>query len=182
MTKSDDFSTQGLRWSFHAGGSDETRRARVETGSLVIAGKGTNPADCSPLTQQVGDHAYEASVAMELEGDVQGGLLLFFDDRLFLGMGHDGTRMTSYRGGKASYWQEPAPATRRLHLKIVNDRNIVTMYYSADGQAWTRHGVRSETSGYHANTVDDLLSLRPALFAAGKGAVRFRDFRYRALA
>jgi xylan 1,4-beta-xylosidase len=48
-----------------------------------------------------------------------------------------------------------------LHLKIVNDRNIVTMYYSADGQAWTRHGVRSETSGYHANTVDDLLSCGP---------------------
>jgi xylan 1,4-beta-xylosidase len=41
--------------------------------------------------------------------------------------------------------------------------------------------VRSEVSGYNANTVDDLLSLRPALFAAGSGAARFKDFRYRAL-
>jgi xylan 1,4-beta-xylosidase len=184
VAHSDDFSQAafGTRWSFHAGGPDEIRRARIESKSLVLAGKGTNPADCSPLTQQVGDHGYEVSVAMELDGEVQGGLLLFFDDRLYLGMGHNGTRMTSYRGGKASYWQEPAPVARRLHLKIVNDRHIVTMYYSGDGQVWTRHGVRSETSGYHANTVDDLLSLRPALFAAGKGTVRFRNFRYRALA
>jgi xylan 1,4-beta-xylosidase len=182
--RSDDFSKAafGTRWSFYAGGPDELRRARIEAGSLLLSGKGSSPADCSPLTQQVGDHAYEVSVAMELGGDVQGGLLLFFNDRLYVGMGHDGARMTSYRGGKASYWQEPAPATRGLHLKIVNDRHIVTMYYSADGHGWSRHGVRSETSGYHANTVDDLLSLRPALFAAGKGIVRFRDFRYRALA
>ena len=34
---------------------------------------------------------------------------------------------------------------------------------------------------YNANTVSDLLSLRPALFAAGYGAVTFSDFRYRAV-
>jgi xylan 1,4-beta-xylosidase len=45
---------------------------------------------------------------------------------------------------------------------------------------WTRHGVRFEASGYHANTAGDLLSLRPALFAAGPGTVSFNDFRYRA--
>ena len=60
-------------------------------------------------------------------------------------------------------------------------RQIVTFFYSTDGAHWTRHGVRSEVSGYNANTVDDLAQLRPALFAAGKGEVRFRDFRYRAL-
>jgi xylan 1,4-beta-xylosidase len=158
------------------------RRATVEGGALLLKGKGSGPQDCSPLTQQVGDRAYEIGVSMELIGGATGGLLLFFNDRLFLGMGHDGAKMTSYRGGKASYWPEPAPATRLLHMRIVNDRHIVTFSYSVDGVAWTRHGVRSEVSGYHANTVDDLLSLRPALFAAGKGAVRFRDFRYRALA
>jgi xylan 1,4-beta-xylosidase len=48
----------------------------------------TGPHDCSPLTQMVGDRAYEISVEMELTGDVQGGLLLFFNDRLFFGMGY----------------------------------------------------------------------------------------------
>jgi len=37
---------------------------------------------------EVGDRAYEISVEMELTGDVQGGLLLFFNDRLFFGMGY----------------------------------------------------------------------------------------------
>ena len=117
---------------------------------------------------------------MELFGEVEAGLLLFFNDRLFVGMGHDGKRMTTYRGGKPSYWREPAPATRKLFLRIVNEDHIVTFYYSEDGKAWTRHGVRSEVSGYNANTVDDLASLRPALFSAGTGSARFTRFHYSA--
>lgn len=183
FARSDDFAQPafGTRWTFYGGAPDEVHRARFEQGSLLLAAKGTGPHDCSPLTQLVGDHAYEISVQVELIGAAEAGLLLFFNDRLFFGMGHDGAKMTTYRGGKASYWREPAPSIRTLHLKIVNDRHILTFHYSPDGLQWTRHGVRSETSGCHANTVDDLASLRPALFAAGKGTVRFRDFRYRAL-
>jgi xylan 1,4-beta-xylosidase len=184
MPRSDDFSrlSLGTRWTFYNAAPDEAERLRIVERSLVMHGKGTGPGDCSPLTQLVGDLTYEISISMELIGDVEGGMLLFFDDRLFLGMGHNGAKMTTYRGGKPSYWQEPAPTTRTLHLKIINDRHIVTFFYSIDANAWTRHGLCSEASGYNANTMDDLVSLRPALFAAGSGAVRFRDFRYRAIA
>jgi xylan 1,4-beta-xylosidase len=171
----------GTRWVFFGAGPDERRRATIEGQSLLLAGKGARPGDSSPLVQTAGDLAYEISVSMELEGQVEGGLLLFYNDRLFIGMGHDGKRMNSYRGGKSSYWREPAPETRSLHLKIRNDRHIVTLFYSIDGQNWTRHGVRGEVSGYHANTIDDLQGLKPALFAACEGRVRFRDYRYRAL-
>jgi xylan 1,4-beta-xylosidase len=41
--------------------------------------------------------------------------------------------------------------------------------------------MRFEVSGYHANTIGDLLSLRPAIYAAGDGATTFRDFQHRAL-
>jgi xylan 1,4-beta-xylosidase len=183
MARSDDFSVPslGTRWTLYASAPDEGRRVRYEKGALVLTGKGSGPQDCSPLTQQVGDRAYEISVEVELDGEANGGLLLFFNDRLFTGMGIDGTRMTTYRGGKASYWPEPAPAARRMHMRIVNEAQIVTFYYSLDGKTWTRHGVRSEISGYNANTADDLLSLRPGLVAAGSGSVRFRNFRYRAL-
>jgi xylan 1,4-beta-xylosidase len=68
-----------------------------------------------------------------------------------------------------------------MYLRIANDRNIVTLYYSLNGTEWTRHGVRSEVSGYQANTVDDLQSLRPAIYAAGDGSARFLNFVYRAL-
>jgi xylan 1,4-beta-xylosidase len=181
MPRSDDFSKPafGTRWTFYGATPDEVGRAHLDDNALVLRGKGTGPSDCSPLTQSVGDRAFEISVAMELGGDVQAGLLLFFNDRLYLGMGHDGQRMTTYRGGKPSYWQEPAPSTRKLWLRIVNENHIVTFLYSEDGKAWTRHGVRSEVSGYNANTIDDLASLRPALFAAGSGSARFTQFRYR---
>jgi len=180
---SDDFSAPafGTRWNFFAASPAERQRATFEKTSLLLQCKGTSPSDCAPLVGQSGDLAYECSVTVDLEGEAQGGLLLFFNQRLFLGMGFDGERMTTYKGGLRSYWQEPAPKARTLHLRIVNDRQIVAFYYSVDGKAWTRHGVRTEVSGYNANTVDDLQSLRPALCAIGKGRVRFRNYKYRGL-
>lgn len=183
MPHSDSFMQDrlGTLWSLHASPPAEAGRVKIVDSTLTLAGKGTSPADCSPLTQQVGDRAYQFEVELELMGEATGGLLLFFDERLFLGMGIDGQRMTTYRGGKASYWPEPAPASRRMFMRITNDAQIVTMHYSLDGKAWARHEVRSEVSGYNANTVDNLLSLRPALFATGNGSVIFRNFRYMAL-
>ena len=96
-------------------------------------------------------------------------------------MGIDGERMLSYSGGIRTHWREPAPATDRITLRIRNDEHIVTGWYRVPGGEWTRHAIRYETSGYHANTVGDLLSLRPALYAVGPGEATFRDFRYRAL-
>jgi xylan 1,4-beta-xylosidase len=69
-------------------------------------------------------------------------------------------------------------AAPKLHLKIVNDRNIVTFFYSLDGKAWTRHGIRSEVSGYQANTVDDLARcarrFTPAAVLMGRARCAFR--------
>jgi xylan 1,4-beta-xylosidase len=181
---SDDFRVNrlGTQWSFYAPGPGEASRARLESGVLVLVGKGREPADASPLTCLVGDHAYEISVEVETTGDCRAGLLLFYSRRLYCGMGYDGADLTTYRSGMPIvYWRESAPAAGKLHMKIVNDRNIVTLYYSADGTTWTRHGLRMETSGYHTNTADELLSLRPALLATGTGEARFRTFRYRSL-
>ncbi|MEY4761856.1 MAG: hypothetical protein RLZZ200_1712, partial [Pseudomonadota bacterium] len=152
---SDDFRAPafGTRWTFFGAAPDERRRARFEEGSLVLACKGSDPADSSPLVGLSGDLAYECSVQVDIDPEAQAGLLLFFNNRLFLGMGISGDGMITWRGGNRSYWTEPAPKSRSLHLRIVNDRQIVTLYYSPDGQAWTRHGIRSEVSGYNANTV-----------------------------
>lgn len=184
MPHSDAFTDNrlGSLWGLYGSPPADTARIAIGGGALALTAKGNGPADGVVLTQQVGDRAYEVTVELELVGSTTGGLLLFFDDRLFLGMGIDGDRMTTYRGGKASYWPEPAPASRKMHMRITNQDQIATFYYSLDGQAWTRHEVRSEVSGYNANTVDNLLSLRPALFACGEGSVVFRNFRYRALA
>ena len=72
-------------------------------------------------------------------------------------------------------------APRRVFMKLSNDRHIVTMWHSADGTTWTKFDNQIEVSGYHHNVAYDFLSLRPALYAAGAGEVRFRNFTYRAL-
>ena len=62
-----------------------------------------------------------------------------------------------------------------------NDRHIVTVHYSVDGHAWTKFANQFEVSGYHHNVAGDFQSLRPAIYAAGKGEIRIRDVRYTAL-
>jgi len=179
---SDDFSAPawGERWVFDNPGPDEQSRAAFADG-LVLAGKGTGPADSSPLTTWSMDRAYEVEVELEISGDALGGLLLYFDDRLFYGMGWDGERMQSYAGGIRTHWREPAEPGRVIQLCLQNDHHIVTGWHRHPGGEWQRHAVRYETSGAHSATMNDLKSLRPALFAAGDGEVVFRRFRYRPL-
>ncbi len=176
----DDFSTLALgeRWGFHAPSPDELDRVRLDDG-LRLTGKGAGIGDTSPLAMLTGDHSYEVEVdvdATALHGEA--GLLLFFNNRLFVGMGIDGQGMRSYSGGIRTHWRQPVPTADRLTLRIRNDAHIVTGWFRADGGEWERHYVRYETSGYHANTIGDLLSLRPALYASGEGEAVFRDFRY----
>ncbi|MGV9194059.1 family 43 glycosylhydrolase [Microbacterium sp. MC2] len=172
----------GERWAFHAPTVAEAERITADGDGLVLQGRGSSPADTSPLAMLTGDHAYEVEVDVDLAGEVEAGLLLFFNGRLFCGMGIDGERMLSYSGGIRTHWREPAPAVRRLQLRLRNDRHIVTGWYREPAGEWTRHAIRYETSGYHVNTTGDLLSLRPSLYAAGSGAARFRDFRYTPIA
>ncbi|UVO53089.1 family 43 glycosylhydrolase [Sphingomonas sp. SUN039] len=179
---SDDFSTDaiGTRWTLHINGEPDRSLAQVRENALWLKAQGSGPQNGTVLTQQTGDRAYQAQVTMSLGEGAEGGLLLFFSDRLFLGISHNGERMITYGGGQPGHWREPAPPTRKIHLRVVNDHHIVTYYWSLDGRDWTRHEIRAETSGCHANTMQDLTSLRVALFAAGTGTVRFDRFVYRA--
>jgi xylan 1,4-beta-xylosidase len=180
---SDDFSTNrfGLHWSFHGPGPDEVRRVRYEPKALVVSGKGTGPQDSSPFGFNAGDHAYEISVVLEPRAGAQGGLLLFYNPLGFVGLGFDGRQVLTFNFGQEHGWLRIPVASERLHLRLANDRHIVTMHYSADGRAWERHPWRYEVSGYHHNVFGGFLNLRPSLYAASAGEVRYSDFRYRAL-
>jgi hypothetical protein len=166
-------------------GRDETARARFDDG-LALRGKGSGPADSSPLTAWAMDESYEVEVELEVPeaaqaASAQGGLLLYFNDRMFFGMGWDGGSMHSYAGGIRTHWREPAEPGTVIGLRLRNDRHIVTGWHRAVDGDWVRHGVRYDVAGAHSATMNDLKSLRPALFAAGEGEVVFRRFRYRAL-
>jgi beta-xylosidase len=180
---SDDFSTSkfGTQWGFYAPGPREMQRVRLEDQALVVSGKGSTPADCSPLTFIAGDLAYEVTVQCEVSGDAWAGLLLFYNRRLYCGLGYSKDGFVMHRYGLERRVGAPAGLGRRLWLRITNDRNIVTIHHSPDGEAWTRFYVQMEVSGYHHNVAYDFLSLRPGIYAAGDGEVRFRNLAYRAL-
>lgn len=181
---SDDFSRNkiGLQWSFFNGTDADLRRARYEDGALIVQGKGTSPRDCSPLSFVCGDQAYEVQVELELRGEATGGLILFYNDRLYAGLGISGTHLIMHREGfDRPWWTKPAELGNRVFIKLTNNRHIVTIQTSVDGRTWKRFEAGMEVSGYHHNVAYGFLSLRPALYAAGRGEVVFRNFTFRAL-
>ena len=121
----------------------------------------------------VGDLAYEVQVECELIGDVQAGLLLFYNRRLYCGLAYSADGFVMHRYGLQRKVGAPADLGRKLWLRIRNDRNIVTIWHSQDGQQWTQFYVQMEVSGYHHNVAYDFLSLRPGIYAAGNGEVRY---------
>jgi beta-xylosidase len=184
LALSDDFSSDrlGTQWSFYDPAPGETQRLRRDGDGCVLAAKGSEPRDSSPLTFLAGDPAYRVTVDCEIEPGARAGLLLFYNRRLYCGLGFDEQGLVMHRYGLERRSAAPTGFGRRLWLRIENDRHIVTIQHSPDGRHWTRFGVRMEVSGYHHNVAGDFLSLRPGLYAAGRGHARFRNLRYEALA
>jgi beta-xylosidase len=184
MQLSDDFATDTLapQWAFYDPAANETARLRREPGALVLAAKGTQPRDASPLCFIAGDLGYEMTVAVEVRGGAQAGVLLFYNRRLYCGLGFDAQHFTMHRYGLERTRAKPGDSGAKLWLKVRNDRHIVTFHHSDDGERWTKFDVQMEVSGYHHNVAGDFLSLRPALFCAGKGEAAFSRLAFQALA
>ncbi|MGW8392615.1 family 43 glycosylhydrolase [Pseudoduganella sp. HUAS MS19] len=180
---SDDFSVNrfGVQWSFFAPGPDEMQRARYDGQGLSIKGKGNSPADCSPLTCIVGDRDYEASVVLDISEGAQGGLLLYYSQRGFCGIGFSPTQMFTYHCSEEQGWMREQIAAGTIHIRLANRGNIVTFHYSRDGVAWIKHPWQMEVSGFHHNVFGGFMSLKVGIYSAGSGEVRARRFAYRGL-
>jgi len=130
----------------------------------------------------IGDRAYEVEVAIELSGSAEGGLLLFYDHKAFVGLGFNGQVLKTFQYSEEPSWFRQPAETPTLRIKLTNDHNVVTYHYSLDdGKSWVLHGHRMEVSGIHHNVFGGFLSLRVGLYSAGRDSVQFRDFRYRAI-
>jgi len=145
-----------------------------------MTGKGAAPSDCSPLTFVCGDLAYEMEVEIEIDAGVTAGLILLYDKALYAGLGFDAARFVTHQYG-IERGRPANPHGRRVFLRLTNAYNIVTLHTSGDGRTWTKFDRQMEVSGYNNNVRGGFMMLRPAIYAAGVGAARFRNFRYRAL-
>lgn len=171
----------GARLAFYNPSADYLDRVSLQGGDLVLKGQGTGPANASPLAFIAGDRSYEVTVEVELQGAAQGGLLLFYDDKLFCGLGTEATALRAYKTGKPQFYPSPGPGEGpHVSFRIVNDENVASFYIRSGGKQW-RKIVSYEVAGYNHNMADGFISLRPALFASGEGAVVFRSLTYRAI-
>jgi xylan 1,4-beta-xylosidase len=168
----------GHRLAFFKPRSDYLDRVRLEADALVLPGQGMGPSSASPLVLNAGDRRYEVCVELELRGSAQGGLLLFYDEKFFCGLASNPTHFLSYKmGTQPLFTPSVAAIGANLFLRLVNDENVASFFYSRDGKAWTKHS-SFEVSGYNHNIADGFLSLRPAIFASGDGSVVFRSLKY----
>ncbi|WP_324696603.1 family 43 glycosylhydrolase [Novosphingobium aerophilum] len=184
MALSDDFSKPlalGSKWSFFRPAPDESSRLRVQGGALHFAGKGLAPSSGSPLLLIAGDTSYRFECDIELAPGGTAGLVLFYDDKLYAGLGFDETRFVTHQYGNER--GRPAnPHGSRMKMRLTNRRHIVSFHTSGDGgKTWKRFDRGMEVSGYHHNVRGGFLMLRPGLYAAGPGEAKFRDFRFTAL-
>ena len=181
---SDDFTADrmGVQWSFHNPGPNEAARARYGDHALTLTAAGDGPATSSPLVCLVGDRSYVAEITLDLTGDAEAGLLLFYNAKAFVGLGFTPTALKAFRYSEEQTWMRAAHDARTMRLRLTNDAQIVTGAFSYDeGETWTRQEFRAEVSGLNHNVFGGFLSLRVGVYATGKGEVRLRDFRYRAL-
>jgi beta-xylosidase len=180
---SDDFSTLALggKWNFFKPAPDERSRARVERNRLVLKARGKAPSDSSPLLLIAGDQAYRFEADVEIDPGGVAGLILFYDERLYAGLGFDETRFVTHQYG-IERGRPANPHGRRMRIRVTNDRHIVTYDTSGDGgRTWRRFDRGMEVSGYHHNVRGGFHMLRPGLYSAGQGEARFANFTYRAL-
>ncbi|KAJ3114188.1 hypothetical protein HK100_001736 [Physocladia obscura] len=201
---SDDFSTNkfGIQWGFYNSSKSQEAAIRhryeadTTTGktSLVVSGKGTGPADADPLTFKTGDRAYEVTVKITLLNPqtAVAGALLFYNSRLFAGLGFDGHgALILHRYGTDRYLPNHPDgvnavpnnaATATLYFKLQFDYvpNVLTIWTSTNGVEWKQFDNRINVAGYEHNNAYDFLSLRPGVYAAGSGDVRFENVIYRA--
>jgi xylan 1,4-beta-xylosidase len=138
---------------------------------------GEAPSCSSPLLFIAGDQDYAFECEIDVDPGVQAGLLLFYDERLYCGLGFDPKMFTAHKYGIA-HSRCANPYGRRMFLRFRNMSHIVRVHICADGKSWKRFERTFEVSGYHHNVRGGFMSLKPGLFAAGKGEARFRNLRF----
>ena len=107
--------------------------------------------------------------------------MLFYNKVLFCGLGCDGKALHNYKlGQELRYGPNTTNTSVHLWVRARNLANVVSFFWSEDGVRWQKTN-SYEVSGYNHNVGDGFLSLRPALFASGRGEVLFKNLQYRAI-
>jgi beta-xylosidase len=177
---SDDFSggELGLQWQFFK--LYEPGRVALDDGALVLQAEGNSFDESSPLLVNSSDQKYEVQVEYTLDEGVTAGLCLYYNEKGNMRIAVDSERFAVYNQKNAKIREENRLGDHGF-LRILNDGNEISFYFSVDGEDWKRVERTIEASGFHHNVFGEFLSLRAGLYAFGEGQVRFDNFIYQPL-
>lgn len=168
----------GLDWKYYK--DFDPSRASIKDGVLTLKATGTCPADSAPLMFVAGDHAYEFEVEINRTPGSVAGLVIYYDSRFYVGQGINDRGTLRFRRDKGGV-RSKLPDVEHIWLRVRNDNQVITGYYSLDGKEWVKEEWGMEISGFNHNTFHDFQSMLPGLMAAGNGEVKFSNFKYRVL-
>ncbi len=174
---SDDFSgnSLGLQWQFYK--KFEPERAVITDGKLTFTAEGSSFDDSSPLLVNVPDKKYEIITEFSVQDDVTAGLCLYYNESANATIAATTQQFTVHLQKNTSINTKNTIGNHGF-LRILNEENEVSFYFSNDGKTWSRVDRSIEVSGYHHNVFGEFLSLKAGLFAFGKGKVVFDNFTY----
>ena len=177
---SDDFSGNdlGLQWQFYKRYSPE--RIKLSEGKLIVTAEGNSFDNSSPLLVNSSDNKYELQVEYTIAEGVTAGLCLYYNELANVRIAVDTARFTVFVQKNAKISEKNLMGSHG-YLRILNDCNEVSFYFSTDAKKWTRLERSLDATGYNHNVFGEFLSLRAGLFVFGNGKAIFDNFIYRKL-
>ncbi len=174
---SDDFSNNdlGLQWQFLDKYKPE--RAVIVDGELAFSADGNSFFESSPLLVNSGDKKYEATVKFTIDDGVKAGLCVYYNEFANARVEVDTANFTVFVRQKAKIRVRNMIGNTG-YLRILNDENEVSFYFSTDKKKWTRVERTIDATGYNHNVFAGFLSLRAGVYVFGEGIARFDDFIY----
>jgi beta-xylosidase len=146
----------------------------------MLKAEGNSFEDSFPLLVNSADHRYEIITEYTIDDDVTAGLCLYYNEAANVRIAVDTARFTVFIQKNAKI-REKNNLGNHGFLRILNDENEVSFYFSADGKEWTRVERSLDATGYNHNVFGEFLSLRAGFFAFGNGKAVFDNFIYRKL-
>lgn len=177
---SDDFSATelGMQWQFFK--KYDPDRYVLRNGQLILQAEGSSFDNSSPLLVNAADRKYQFQVEYTIEGNATAGLCLFYNEQGNMRISANAKEFTVFNQ-KASKNRRKNEFGNHAFLRILNDENEVSFYYSRDGLSWEKLERTIDASGFNHNVFGGFMSLRAGIFAFGEGRVIFDNFIYKKL-
>lgn len=174
--EADDFSSDRLKWQWAFWGLESAKDYRLSNGRLELTG---SKAQLRALLAISSVPDYEATFKVETEGAIEAGLVLFYNDEEYVGIGLRNDTIYGLSRGKKAWSEIPFGGCRYFRLRV--ERAILSLFYSKDGVKWQTYPHGFDVSGYHTHTFSGFLSLKPAVLCKGEGKVWIDDFQIKRL-